>query len=133
MKKEKVDLELRPHHIYGFYLHEKQPEFYYLSDEEYIKRFRQQKEDFHSDKLILHWRDTIKKLHENPNLEIRLVPRIDSVCKECNWKKECNNKKHWAYKSAQKADEDAMKFFPELKLRKIYNGHSLITLFKNYK
>ncbi len=133
MKKEKIDLELRPHHIYGFYLHEKQPEFYYLSDEEYIKRFRQQKEDFHSDKLILHWRDTIKKLHENLNLEVRLVQGIDSVCKECSWKKECNNKKHWAYKSAQKADEDAMKFFPELKLRKIYNGHSLVTLFKKYK
>ncbi len=129
-KKKEFDMELRPHHVYGFYLHEAYPEWYKFSNKKYITEFRKQKGDLHSDKLIIHWKNTMKKLHKNPKLKFKYILNLDSVCAKCNWKKACSNKKHWAFKSAQKADKEAIKLLPELKPKKIYDGIFLIKLFK---
>jgi len=129
-KAKEFDLELRPHHVQGYLTHEAQPDLYYLSDEEYIALFRKEKGDFHSNELILYWRDTIKRLHENPSLRFKFVLGEDSVCKKCDIKEKCRDKKHEFHKIVQKADMDAINIMPELKPRKIYDGHYLKKLFK---
>ena len=126
----KFDLELRPHHILGFAEHEAYPEWYHKPDEEYIKRFREEKGDFHSDELIIRWRDIIKQLHENPDLKVRYVSGLDSICRRCDKKGFCSNERHWAHDSAQQADKNAITELPELKFGKVYDGHFLRALFK---
>ncbi len=116
-------IELRPHHVLGFVSHEMNPEFYHLSDEAYVTKFREEKGNFHSDDLILHWREILKQLHNNPELNFRYVATLDSICEECHRKEECHDKNHWQYKSVQNADVDASDYFPELKLEQIYDGH----------
>src|SRR3989344_7389073 len=91
---EDVILELRPHHVLGYATHEAHPEFYDLTNAEYIARFREEKGDFHSDRLILHWRDAIKKLHENPDLKFRYVQTIDSICRGCEHIDNCHDLGH---------------------------------------
>lgn len=133
LKKEfdkEFDLKLRPHHVLGYAEHEAQPDLYYLPGDGYIKLFRKEKGDFHSDELILYWKDTIKKLHENPDLKFKYISGLDSVCNKCDKSKLCSDKKHWAYKLVQKADKDFIELMPELKPGKIYDANYLRRLFK---
>lgn len=157
-KSEKVDLELRPHHVLGYINHEAQPEFYSLPDDKYIGNFRESKRksaeeaarqkgnsekdirksgefayNFHSDELILHWRDSIKRIHDDPDTKFKYVKGFDSICKECHQKEGCHDENHWAYKVVQQADSDAIKLMPELKHGKVYDGHYLKKLFKKKK
>lgn len=138
-KESEVDLELRPHHIHGYLGHELQPEVYEMSDEEYLVFFRkargedpadQHKEGQHTDKLILLWRATIKRLHDNPDTKFKYVIGLDSVCKKCKNKGICNDKQHWAYKIVKKADDDFAKYTPELEPGKVYDGRYCIKLFR---
>ncbi len=126
----KFNLELRPHHLLGYFKHEAYIEWYNMFDEEYIARFREEKGNFHSDELIIHWRNILRQLHENPNLRIRYVFGLDSVCEKCDKKNLCSDRKHWAYESVKKADIDAIEKLPDLKLGKVYDGHFLKKLFK---
>ncbi len=116
--------------MFGYIQHEKYPEWFHKSDKEYIKRFREEKEDFHSDELIIHWRDSIRKIHENPNLRIKYGSGLDSICKKCDKKELCSDKNHWAYKSVKKSDAEAIKKLPELELGKVYDGYFLRKLSK---
>jgi hypothetical protein len=152
--KEEVDLELRPHHVTGYFLHEEQPEFYSLSNSEYIRLFREGKQkenetiareqglseddikkagdfvhNFHSDELIVHWKNTVKRLHDNPDLKFKYVPGLDSVCKECDKQEGCHDEKHWQYEVVQAHDKMAIDSLPELKFGKVYDGHYLNKLF----
>jgi hypothetical protein len=127
---KRVDIELRPHHVKGFADYEASPRWYYISDEEYLRNWRKAKGHFHSDKLVIFWRNTIRKLHENPNLKILYVKGLDSVCKECNLKKLCINKKTNEYKAAMEADKSAIHSLPELEFGKVYSGKYLLNLFK---
>ncbi len=155
---EKVDLELRPHHVLGYIGHEAQPELYSLSDNKYISNFREAKRkeaeeagkqqgwseedikkagesayNFHSDKLILHWRDSIKRIHDNPDTKFKYVSSSDSVCKGCDKKEGCHDENHWTYKVVQQADTDAHNWMSMLEHGKLYTGHDLKKLVKKYK
>ena len=46
---------------------------FYLPDEEYIELFRRTRDDLHSDGLILHLRNTLRHLYENPDLKFEYV------------------------------------------------------------
>jgi hypothetical protein len=115
-------IELRPHNILAF------PN-YSNPKINYFAYFRKVKGNFHSDKLIKHWIKIIRSLHENPDLKFKYVRGIDSVCKECEHRKECSNPKHINYKLAKDADKDAIKQMPELKFGKIYDGKFLKKMF----
>lgn len=127
---DKVDLELRPHHVLGFAGHEAQPDLYSLSDKKYISKFREQKKDCHSDKLILHWRTVIKRLHKNPNLKFKYVHVSDSICGGCENNKRCIDTKDEYYNIAEQWDKYAIKSLPELKFGRIYDGRFLRKLLK---
>jgi len=120
-----TNLKLRPHHVIGYIMHERDPEAYFLSDEEYIDRFREQKGDFHSDELILHWRDTIKQLHDNPNLKFLYVRSIDSICEGCEHIEGCHNGKSRNFMIVEQADENSSKLLPELEFGNVYDGNYL--------
>lgn len=133
-------LELRPHHVWGFLEHENNLHWYDLSDKEYIAFFRkikgeksgdQGKEGQHPDRLIIYWRNTIKKLHENPDIKFKYVNGLDSVCMECTNKEICDDEQHWAYEAAQKADGKFAKWTPELKYGRIYDGNFILKLFRD--
>ena len=155
ISEEVVELELRPHHVLGYIGHETQPEFYDLPNDKYISNFREGKRkeaeengkkqglteeqikqsaesayNFHSDKLILHWRDSIKRLHDNPDTKFKYVSSLDSVCEGCDKKEGCHDENHWTYKVVQQADADAHNMLSELKHGKIYTGHDLKKLAK---
>jgi len=122
-KSEKYDMKLRPHNVLAY------PN-YANPNVDYFAYFRKVKGNFHSDKLIKHWIKIIRSLHENPDLKFKYVRGIDSVCKECEHRKECSNPKHINYKLAKDADKDAIKQMPELKFGKIYDGNFLKLMFK---
>lgn len=128
---------------------------YQLPDKEYISNFREGKKreaeeagrkegwtkeqikqagesayKFHSDKLILHWRDSIKKIHDDPDTKFKYVPSLDSVCEGCDKKEGCHDKNHPAYKLVQQADTDAHSWMSELKHGQVYTGHDLKKLAK---
>ncbi len=153
--KERVDLELRPHHVLGYFSHEAQPELYTLPDNKYISNLREAKRkeaeesgrqqgwseedikkagdsayNFHSDKLILHWRNSIKKIHDDPDTKFNYVPGIDSICQECHKKEGCHDERHWAYKVVNQADVDSHNLMSELEHGKTYSGHDLKKLGK---
>ncbi|TKJ17237.1 hypothetical protein CEE44_01750 [Candidatus Woesearchaeota archaeon B3_Woes] len=155
---EKVDLELRPHHVLGYIGHEAQPELYSLSDEKYISNFREGKRkqaeesarqsgrseeyikksgeyayNFHSDELILHARDSVKRISDDPNTKFKYISNLDSICEGCDKKEECHDEKHDSYKIVQQADADAHNWMSELEHGKIYTGHDLKKLVKKYK
>jgi len=119
-----MNIELRPHHVLGYLGYIKNPKANHFAE------FRKVKGYFHSDKLVKHWIKTIKNLHENPNLKFKYVPSMDTVCKECEHSKECHDPNHKYYKIVKDADQYAIKWMPELKFEKIYNGEFLRKLFE---
>ena len=96
--------KLRPHHIIGLLNYETN-----ITDEEYINNFRKQKGNFHSNELILYWKNTVKEIHNNPKIKIKCITGLDYICMKCDKKEWCNDKKHWAHKEAMKADQEALK------------------------
>ena len=120
-------LELRPHHVQGYldYLR-------YLSDpkreKDYLKHWRKMVGIFHSDKVVRHW-EAIVILLDN-NKRFKYVPGYDSVCKECEHSGKCHNLNHEYFKIVKEADDYAIKYMPELKFGKTYNGKFLRELFK---
>lgn len=163
MKKNKqeiteVDLKLRPHHVMGYIGHESQPELYDLLDEKYISNFwetkRKQAEqsareqkwneeeikkagefayNFHSDELILHWRDTIRRIHDDPDTKFKYVLGLDSICERCHKKEECHDQKHQSYKIVKQQDADSHDWMSELEPGKTYSDHDLKKLIKKFK
>ena len=122
-KVKEYDIKLRPHHVLAY------PN-YANPNIDYFAYFRKLKGNFHSDKLVKHWIKVIRSLHENPDLKFKYVKGIDSVCKECEHRKECSNPKHINYKTVKAADKDAIKQMPELKFGKIYDDKFLKSMFK---
>ena len=62
-KNNKREIKLRPHHVWGLHDIQENTENYYLPDEEYIARWREQEGEIkYIEKLILHGRDTIRFL-----------------------------------------------------------------------
>lgn len=120
---KKYDMKLRPHHVLAF------PN-YSNPDTDYFVYFRKMKGNFHSDKLVKHWIKIIRSLRENPNLRFEYVRSIDSICEECEHRKDCSNPKHINYKTVKAADQDAIKQMPKLKFGKIYDGKFLKSMFK---
>lgn len=132
LSKTKV-IKLRAHHIFGFCLLELYPGWYYYSDKKYIKRFRELKQNFHSDKVILYSRDTCKLLHKHSNWKVKVVKGNDDICKKCEHGSECSNKEHWCYKRAEETDRISEKILKELKIGEIYPVTYLQELAKKHK
>lgn len=122
-KVKEYDIKLRPHHVLAY------PN-YANPNIDYFTYFRKVKGNFHSDKLVKHWIKVIRNLHENPDLKFKYFRGIDSVCEECEHRKECSNPKHINYKTVKAADQDAIKQMPELKFGKVYDGKFLKSMFK---
>lgn len=121
MENRKDIIELRPHHVLGLMLHEAYPEFYSLSDAEYISRFRAKKGNFHSGDLILCYRDTLRRLHENPDMKFKYVRSADSVCTNCEHIKNCHSPMHPNYSLVESADKSAVEMLKELEFDKEYD------------
>ena len=124
-------LKLRPHHVIGYIMYEANPGIYSLSGEEYIARFREQRGDFHSDQLILHWRNMIKQLHDNPNLKFIYVESVDSVCERCEHIRECHDSAHENFRIVEQADRKSAKSLSQLRFGEVYDGNHLKHLFMN--
>ena len=121
-------ISLRPHHVLGLLQHEEDPEWYYVSDEIYLQRFRQEKGDFHSKRMILDYRNILKRLHENPNMRFLYVEAEDSICLGCPQRVNCHNPQTWQYTETQKADLIALSKLPKLMNRKLYNLNDITQL-----
>lgn len=76
---------LRPHHLTAYKAFILEPNVFTWSDNKFIRAWRTEwgKGDYHSDALILHWRDTMKKMYNNPRLKFIYVLGVDSVCDRC--------------------------------------------------
>ena len=154
-QEKKSDLELRPHHVWGYLDHENNPHWYDLPDDEYIelvKDFKRRSNEEaarnlgmteeqvkeagefayrqHSDKVILHQRTVLKKIHDDPSTEFKYVSGLDTVCEECNLKEGCLDEHHPYFKTVQEADKNVNDLFPELEPGKSYKGYDIIKLFK---
>jgi len=120
-------MELRPHHVLGYLEYIK-----YLEnpkkEKNFLKHWKKIRGNSHSDKLILHWETTLKKLHKN--FKFKYVKGSDSVCKKCEHLPKCHNYKHEYFKIVKKWDNYAKKHLPELKFGKTYDGSFLRKLFK---
>ncbi|GBE20103.1 MAG TPA: DUF1284 domain-containing protein [Candidatus Pacearchaeota archaeon] len=123
-KLSKYEIELRPHHVLRYINYIKNPKANHFAE------FRKIKGDFHSDKLVKHWINTLKSLFENPKLRFKYVQGIDSICKKCEHNKECHDKDHEYYKIVKKADKDAIKNILELEFGKVYTAKFLWELFR---
>tara|TARA_Y100000310_G_C20645390_1_gene796270 strand:- start:1278 stop:1688 length:411 start_codon:yes stop_codon:yes gene_type:complete len=76
---------LRPHHLKAYIAYIKDPRVFFWSDKKYIRTWRNEwgKGDYHSDTLILHWRDIMKRMYDNPKLKFIYVLGLDTVCNKC--------------------------------------------------
>ena len=118
-------IRLRPHHVWGLHSIDEHPETYSLPDAEFLKLWRKTNGDYHSDKLVLHWRDTIKFLYEHPDHEFEYISgkeSRDSVCVECD--KECDDPEHENFKLVEQWDTEwvhkEIPFIKEMKFGKKY-------------
>ncbi len=60
MLSEKKEIKLRPHHVWGLHDIQENTGHYYLPEEEYIAKWREQEGEIkYTEKLILHGRDTV--------------------------------------------------------------------------
>ena len=128
MSPDQRGLKLRPHHVWGLHDIQENTEHYYLPDEEYITKWREQEGEIkYTEKLILHGRDTIRFLFENPDYEFTYIDgktEVDTICIECNTFEDCHNPESDSFHNAQQWDEgalDAMPFLRVLKFGKKYN------------
>jgi len=124
---KKVELKLRPHHVLGYWEYLK-----YLQnpkrEKNYLKHWKKIRGDSHSDKLVLHWEKTLKKLQKNA--KFKYVTGFDSVCKKCEHADQCHESNHEFFKKVKEWDDYAKHYLPELKFGKIYGGNYLKELFK---
>ena len=76
---------LRPHHLTAYKAFILEPNVFTWSDKKFIRAWRNDwgKGDYHSDDLVLHWRDTMKKMYNYPRLKFMYVLGIDTVCNKC--------------------------------------------------
>ena len=74
------NLKLRPHHVKAYLCFVKD-EFYNLSNQEYVKRFRLKNGDYHNEKFVIFWRNFLFRLYENQNLHFLYINDWDDVCK----------------------------------------------------
>ncbi|MFC1755266.1 hypothetical protein ACFL96_18075 [Thermoproteota archaeon] len=131
-------LELRPHHALGLIDFERDPKSYSIPDEYYAAYFRAKHGEtltnpsagYHSDELLLHFRGTMREMHERPWMTFKYVLSIDSVCTGCNNISICSNPAHPAYDNAMREDLKAIEYLPELELGKKYTSLFLRKLFK---
>ncbi len=151
-------MELRPHHILGYFGHEDDPSWYELEDKAYVSKWRKVKrkhaedsareqgldkkfiksygdwaEKFHSDEVILHARDVAKKLSDEPDTKFKYVSGLDSICERCDQIGPCHDKEDMMYNHIKRHDEAAIKELPELEHGKTYDGHYLQKLWKKRK
>jgi len=100
----------------------------YSKDE--IRQWSESAANYHSDRLVLHWRATLKRLHDNPDLRFKYVVDLDTACKGCESKEACSTQTTWQYVNAMAADRDAMTKLPELVPGQVYDGHHVRKLFQ---
>src|SRR3989338_10875899 len=98
--------------------------------EDEIRQWVEYTATYHSDEAVLHWRATLKRLHDNPDLRFKYVVDLDTACKGCESGKACSDKATWQYTKAMAADTDTMAKLPELVPGQVYDGHHLLRLFK---
>lgn len=129
----KEEIKLRAHHIGKIKCYHDNPEVFGLSDEEFIAQEREgipdsYPADFYSDEWILHMRDTVKGLLENPDLKFTYVDGLDSLCRECKHDHECGNPEHMFYAHVNKFDEQYAP--PEMKVGQEYDAKYVLDLCK---
>ncbi len=129
MSSVKKEIKLRPHHVWGLYDIQENTERYFLPDEEYIANWREQEGEIkYTEKLILHGRDTIRSLYENPDYEFIYVDgktEVDTICIECNTFEECHNPESDSFHNAQKWDESALNEMPFLSMMEFGKKYTL--------
>jgi len=103
----------------------------YWSDKKYLSTWRNEwrKGDYHSDKLVLHWRDTMKKMYEKPKLKFIYVLGVDTVCSKCEHAGavDCTP---IALKEDKKAMAEMEALGIKLKLGKPYTSEYITRIFK---
>lgn len=118
------NIALRPHHITGYLLHETTPHVFYLPDEDFMTVFRNAGYDY-PPKVILHWRNIMRDLHEKPDLRIKYTSGLDDVCAKCNFAENCGNDNHWSSKEVNYLDYLVVLRHPELELGMVYTANDL--------
>jgi hypothetical protein len=129
MSPEQKEIKLRPHHVWGLHDIQENTGNYYLPDEEYIANWREQEGEIkYTEKLILHGRDTIRFLFENPAYKFTYVDgqaEVDTICLECNTLEECHNPECDSFHNAQQWDKDALNGIPFLRMMEFGKKYSL--------
>ncbi len=129
MSEAEGKIRLRPHHVLSYIAHviaeEEEGGLLSLPDEKYLEWFRKGQGYVHSDKLVFHLRDTFRALYDNPDLKFKYVEGIDSICTECEHKKQCSNPETESYKATKIWDDFSIKKLPELEFGKEYSLNDL--------
>jgi len=126
--REQYDLRLRPHHVTGFFNHERWLDYYTMSEKDYLALVRQAPGVTHSDRILLHWRYTYRRMHENPDIRVLYDLGSDSVCAECEANAVCNTSPDAPQGPALSADAKAAAELPQLIIGRVYTARDLAFL-----